>query len=545
MKLHPSYKQNPRITDTYDAIIIGSGIGGMSLAAFLSKAGQRVLVLEKHYTAGGFTHVFRRKDYEWDVGVHYIGEVHREGKMLNRMFHYISEGRLEWADMGEVYDKIVFGDKVYDFVKGKEGFIDQMKSYFPHQHRQIDDYIQAVYEVQRSAKPFFVEKAMGPGLGWMMSPILRRKMLKYSDRTTLSVLQEMGCSKELIAVLTGQFGDYGLPPGQSSFAIHAMVVKHYLYGACYPIGGSSKIFESILPVIQRNGGEVYSLAEVEQILIQKNKAVGVRMADGQEILAPMVISSAGATTTFFHLLSEEDQAALELEKRMAKLEPSVAHICLYIGCKESSEALALPKANYWLYPDNYDHDANIAAYLKDPSSEIPLAYVSFPSAKDPDWENRYPGKSSIQVIGLAPYAWFAKWEDKGWKKRGGEYDQLKEALAERMLEKLYQQEPQLRGKVDFYELSSPLSTKHFCNYQQGEIYGLSHTPDRFKQRFIRTQTPIKGLYLTGQDVATAGVGGALYGGFLTATTILKKNMIKVIYEEAIESNGAQLGFPPP
>jgi len=83
-----------------------------------------------------------------------------------------------------------------------------------------------------------------------------------------------------------------------------------------------------------------------------------------------------------------------------------------------------------------------------------------------------------------------------------------------------------------YELSTPLTTEHFCNYSRGELYGVDHTPDRFRQRFLRSHTPIKGLYLTGQDVVTCGVAGALFGGVLTAAAITRKNLIVEIIKSA-------------
>ena len=89
-------------------------------------------------------------------------------------------------------------------------------------------------------------------------------------------------------------------------------------------------------------------------------------------------------------------------------------------------------------------------------------------------------------------------------------------------------EPQLRGKVDHAELSTPLSTQQFCHYERGEIYGLQHTPARFDERWLKPKTPIKNLYLTGQDVATAGVGGAMMGGVLCAVTVLGKNVMNEI-----------------
>ena len=97
-----------------------------------------------------------------------------------------------------------------------------------------------------------------------------------------------------------------------------------------------------------------------------------------------------------------------------------------------------------------------------------------------------------------------------------------------MLNELYKKEPQLQGKVDCYELSSPISTQHFMNYAQGELYGIDHNPERYQQRFLQPRTPIKNFYLTGQDIVTCGVAGALFAGFITASALLNKNIVKEI-----------------
>ena len=83
-----------------------------------------------------------------------------------------------------------------------------------------------------------------------------------------------------------------------------------------------------------------------------------------------------------------------------------------------------------------------------------------------------------------------------------------------------------KNKIDYYELSSPITTRHFMNYDRGELYGIDHDPDRYEQRFLQPRTPIKNFFLTGQDIVTAGVAGALFAGFLTASAIMKKNLIK-------------------
>jgi len=145
-----SYKQQPTLQETYDTIIIGSGMGGLSTAAILAKEGQKVLVLERHYTAGGFTHVFKRKDYEWDVGIHYIGEMQRENSILRKLFNYVSNSKLKWADIGDVYDKIVIGDQHYDFVKEVSNFKKQLISYFPKEEQAIHAYVDFVFKTVKT-----------------------------------------------------------------------------------------------------------------------------------------------------------------------------------------------------------------------------------------------------------------------------------------------------------------------------------------------------------------------------------------------------------
>jgi all-trans-retinol 13,14-reductase len=99
----------------YDCIVIGSGIGGICTAALQARLGRRVCVREQHYTAGGFTHSYERKDFEWDVGVHYIGDVHRPHHTLRRIFDVISDGQLKWARMDAVYERIMIGRRTVDY----------------------------------------------------------------------------------------------------------------------------------------------------------------------------------------------------------------------------------------------------------------------------------------------------------------------------------------------------------------------------------------------------------------------------------------------
>ena len=512
----------------YDAIVIGSGIGGLAAASFLGvHGGKRVLVFERHTTAGGFTHTFSRKGWEWDVGVHYIGQVHHEGSMLRRLFDEVTGGNLQWEPMGEVYDTVVIDGRRWNYVTGRENWRRQMHEFFPAETDAIDRYLELVSEATRSARTFFAEKAMPALAARVAGPWMRRGFLRYSDRTLGDVLDELSGDATLKAVLAAQFGDHGLPPAQASFAIHAMIFNHYLGGAAYPVGGSARIAETMAPVIEKAGGAIVIGAEVASIVIEDGRAVGVRMAKGEEIRAPLILSDAGVPNTAHRLLPEGTPGREALLATLKHTARSASHICLYVGLDVTDDEIGLERPNLWVY-NSTDQDGDIARFMTDPAAPLPLAYISFPSAKDPSFASRYPGRATIEVVSIAPYERFRDWEETRWMKRGEDYTRLKEDLSQRLIEVLEREVPQVAGKIAYHELSTPLSTRHFGGYPEGEIYGLEHTPARFRERALRPRTALKGFYLTGQDVCTAGVAGALFGAVLSASAILGRNLLKEI-----------------
>lgn len=521
-----SFKQQDQSAKTFDAIVIGSGTGGLSVASLLAQEGKKVLVLEQHYIIGGFTHAFQRKGYVWDVGLHYVGQVHIPGTVLNKTFRYISEGNLKWEPLDDVYDRAVFGDTEYEFPRGRRNFKNKLKEYFPEEKdlKSIDTYFELLDEVQKVGTAYYVEKVIPPFLAKIFGSLLRRGVLKYSDQTTLSVIQGITDNGKLIGVLTAQYGDYGLQPSQSSFYMHAVLVNHYMDGAGYPVGGAPRFAETVGAVIEKAGGTVLFQAKVKQIIVKKNKAVGVEMGDGKKFYARTIISDAGVVNTFSSLLPKKIIDQHGLAEKLKELTPSLAHVGLYVGIRESSKDLGLPKCNYWIFPDEYDHALNQSRY-SDLDSNLPVSFVSFPSAKDPESEKTHPGRTTAEVIILVQFDWFKKWSQAERYKRGDEYKEMKEKMAEKMFKELYRVAPQLKGKVDYYEVSSPLTTRFYTWHQKGEIYGVAHTPKRFRQRFLKSYTPVKNLFLTGQDAMIASISGGVMGGVLCASAILKKNML--------------------
>ena len=285
------------------------------------------------------------------------------------------------------------------------------------------------------------------------------------------------------------------------------------------MGGSWQIANTIIPKIQKAGGEVFTYARVKEILVEDGRIAGVEMADGHRIPCATVISSAGVANTFQGLLPDEVVKDLGYESQLRHVKPSFGHIGVYIGVQGTAEELDIPKTNFWIYPGN-DYDKAVADFIDDPEAPFPVVYISFPSAKDPDYLNRHPGTATIEIVAPAPYEWFEKWEGSTWGKRGEDYETFKASLGERLMQYLYDKLPQVEGKVDYYEVSTPQSTNWFSGYQRGELYGLDHTAERLQQDWLGPRTRIPGLWLTGQDTLTCGVTGAMMSGLMTTMALV-------------------------
>ena len=517
--LRIGYRYRPnRLAADYDAIVIGSGMGGLTTAALLCELGWKVCVLEQHYTAGGYTHSYERNGYEWDVGVHYIGEVGAPTRS-RKLFDFLSGGKLEWAPMADEYDRFYIGDKVFNAMAGKQQFRDNLVRQFPDEAEAIDAYMTLLERSGEALQSFGMGRGLPTWARRVMRPWLAWKRRGAFQKTTWEVLSSLTGNRDLIATLCGQWGDMGMPPRRSPFMAHAMIARHYLYGGFYPVGGSWRIAESIIPKVQAAGGEVFTYAKVEQIVVENGRVTGVDMKDGHRIDCGCVVSSAGVDNTFNHLLEADFVERTGYRRKIGNVKPSFAHLGVYVGLQGTAEELGLPRTNFWIYPSN-DYDAAVEAFMENADAPFPVVYISFPSAKDPDYERRHPGTATIEIVAPAPYAWFEQWRDGTWGKRGEDYDAFKAQLGERLMEYVYERLPHLRGRVDYYEVSTPLSTNWFGGYRQGELYGLEHSPERLRQTWLRPKTAIPGLWLTGQDILTCGVTGAMMAGLITTMSMI-------------------------
>ena len=204
-----------RLGDNYDAIVIGSGIGGLTSAASLAKVGKKVLVLEQHYTAGGFTHSYSRNGYEWDVGVHYIGDVGSRKSLTRKMFDFVTEGQLKWAAMDANYDRFFIGDQRFDVMAGRKQYVAALKQRFPGEAEAIDAYMSRMAVVSKAVQALSVEKLVTGPAGKLFKIARKAALPGYLNRTTYEVLSELTDNEMLKAVITGQWGDSGVSPREA------------------------------------------------------------------------------------------------------------------------------------------------------------------------------------------------------------------------------------------------------------------------------------------------------------------------------------------
>lgn len=512
----------------WDYIVVGSGMGGMTAAAMLSKLGRRVLLLEQHYVPGGFTHTFPRKGYRWDVGVHAVGEV-TEHSMTGRLLSRLTDGRLRWASLGETYDDFEFpGGFRIEFPDNPRLFRDRLVAAFPDEEAAIDAYLDAVRDTANSMRSYYLARALPrwllPGFGRWMARRAQRRLTQNVGEVLSSLTDDL----RLRTVLTAQWGYHGAPPSRASFAMQALVTKHFLWGGYYPVGGSEEIARSLTRTVEEAGGWTRILADVDEILVEKGRAVGVRLRrpegsgsgeDGEEIRARRVISAVGVNSTVRRLLPAHAlggrAGALEDVRELA---PGPAHVCLYLGFKGDIRAAGAGAANRWFYT-TWDQEKEVWHVAPgDVSSDAPVLYCSFPSLKDPEHDPGQDLRHTGEVVTFVPWSAFEPWRGTPWKKRGDDYAAFKDELEQSLLGQFLHHMPELRAFVDYVELSTPLSTDHFARPVAGSIYGLEPTPKRFRTGVLRPKAPIKNLYFAGSEVTTVGVMGAMMGGVLAATS---------------------------
>ncbi len=528
--------KNLEIESNYDVICIGSGMGSLTVSSLLSQfAGKKVLMIEKHFQVGGYTHAFSRKGnkFHWDVGIHYVGDMHSTG-FSRILMDKITAKKVVWQKMAEPFEKFVYPTKTFELYGEENKFKGDLVSAFPLEKDSIERYFRDIHKAAALFGKSMMMKSSTPDLNAFKAQLENPNIETLKDYLDFYFKDE-----QIKAILASQWGDYGLPPSKCLFATHAALVVHYFNGGFYPVGGGGKIFESVEPLILKNGGAVLDTTEVTEIIIEDGKAIGVKTrflrGDKPErnFYAPIIVSCAGAYPTYMKLIP--DSVPISFRKNLMdfyKKEKMATSICVYMGLSESPANLGFKGENYWIFASN-DHEVNFSErneWLKN-FGEIRNLYMSFPSLKDPDAKHH-----TADMITFTDYDVFAKWKDLPWKKRGEEYEIFKKKIAETVIASIEKRFPGFERIVEYIEVSTPLTNEHFTSHPDGAIYGLACVPERYdkaKSPWFEVTTPIEGLYLTGADAGgSPGIAGAMMGGLATTLKILgSRELLKKILKE--------------
>lgn len=500
----------------YDAIIIGSGIGALTTASLLSQLkNKKILILEKHWVIGGQTHVFKRKKYYFDVGVHYIGNMDQRC-MPRQIFNFITENNLKWNKMPPIFEKFVYPDFTFDVPSNPKEYCEKLITKFPHEEKAIKQYFLDVKIASKWMEGNYASSFQTPILKFIGNLYKPKKGKALALSTTKEYMDSTFKDQKLKAVLCSQWGDFGLPPSKSAFGMHSLIVTHYFYGGYYPEGGSKNIAKYIVPTIEKNGGQLKVNQDVEEIIIENKRAIGVRVKEKhgknyteKKYYAPIIISSIGFHGTFNHLVKEKVNFLPELDQ----LSGGMSAISLYIGLKSDPSILGVKGENYWI-SGSYDHDDTYSKRNEIVNGKIDSCYLSFPSLKEQN-----PNNHTAEIVTFADFEAFEQWKDQPWKRRGEEYEALKSKITEGLIARVEKEHPGFKDLIEYCELSTPLTMENFTSKLKGRMYGLAHTPQRFSSDWIKPQTPFKGLYITGGDICTTGVVGAMMGGVATASVL--------------------------
>jgi all-trans-retinol 13,14-reductase len=502
----------------YDAIVIGSGMGGLAFASIMAKLRKwRVLVLERHFKIGGFTHTFTRPGgWSWDVGLHYVGEM-GEGMMGRRLFDLVTEGKVKWNPLPDVYDLFVYPNLQVRACKGEANFRSNLISAFPNERSNIERYFCDLRSATSWANRYFAAMAMPPLLARIVRAV-NRFTADLPLEVTRQYLERRFRDPRLRAVVTSQWADYGLPPGLSAFATHAVVASHYLNGAWYPDGGAGEIAKATGAVIHAAGGELLPNHEVTRILLEGNRAVGVEVNISRgkqgvraEFRAPVIVSDAGAWNTFARMLPA---SALLFRDQLKSPPQGFEVVELFLGLRRDPRELGFKGENHWIF-ESFDHDEMYGQRNQLLDGRAAMAYLSFPSLKDTRAQPH-----TAEIIAPLPYGSLEVHRHELWRRRSVDYESAKNRITRALLDLVERHYPGFGDLVEYSELATPLTFEHFTAAPSGMIYGYPATPERYGKAWLAPRTPIQNLYLTGSDVALLGIMGALMGAVVTASCVL-------------------------
>ena len=500
-----------------DAVVIGSGSGGLTAALALARAGRRVVVCEQHYLPGGYSQSFNLRGFQFSPGIHYVGAL-GPGAMLRRIYEGLGVANdLVFLEIDpDGYDKVIVGGERFAIPKGRERFRERLLARFPGEAAGIARYFDIIGrildEIGHAAPVHTLTDAAH--MAAHMPTAIRFGMLPLSR-----FLDTCTSHPFLRAVLSIQSGDHGMAPSRAPTALHAGLQGYYFDGGCYPRGGGHAIPDVFVRHIRQHGGEVRLRTEVAEILVERGRALGVRLADGQALRADIVVSNADPGVTWGRLVAPEHQG-WRLRRRIQRLKYSISTLSLFMAVDMDLRAAGLDSGNIW-FSRTPDIDAVYALARRrrlTGRERVPGLFFNVTTLKDPSL--RSDGLHTVEAITAASMDAFAAWRDIAPGHRPEAYHRLKEALTERLLDAVECFVPGLRERTVFRALGTPLTNAHFLHATRGGIYGTEKTLGNLGPFSFDVATHIEGLFQCGASTIAPGINGVTNSGLNAAAAAL-------------------------
>ncbi|MHB9858113.1 FAD-dependent oxidoreductase [Streptomyces sp. YIM S03343] len=500
-----------------DVVVIGSGMGGLAAARTIAQfGGRRVLVLEQHYTLGGMTHEFSRAGrYRFGTGLHYISA--NAGPFLE----FMTDGRVQLSPLPDEYDALHFPGFDFAVPATKERFRARLVEHFPAEADAVDGFFRTTRRAMAGLAARNVFASFPAGVRKAGAPVVER-LFPSAFRSVRDEVSRSFRDPRLRAVMAARWGLYGTPPASSAFGFHAAVpLTFFMEGTAHPVGGPQELNRIVLEILQRYGVVLRSRQRVHEVVVEGGEVAGVGVEDTAtgrryRVRTNTVVSAAGVRNTY---------ALIGRSHELADLPEEPSAVMLFLGLDRSPAEFGLRGENHWFMPDLDDHDG----FRRLPGDGT--LYVSFASLNNP--AARF---HTVEALELVDPKVVDQWRGTPENERPDSYRQLKDELTGRLIARLEERWPGFRKAIAFAELATPLSFETYQHSVRGSFYGLAATPRRLRSARAGCRTPVKGLFVAGQDAWGSGVVGALAGGLMAANAVLRPRQLGTMWR-ALRSGG--------